>query len=344
MHARNPRRRVATALVAGTLLAGSATWALAANPAPDTYAFVARGDNPVDALAAAPLAGRLNAPVVLTESTVLTGAAADALKQADPDHVIIAGGEVAISNGVRDAIVDLLPGATVRRASGETRYDTSQAIAALFDDIDPSFLAVDGKANAAEKADLATKAQDADHFGGLAPEEYQFSIVRRVADPAEVTAPNVPDGHVALVDIMPPVSFDMAADGLVRAEMLVGITGSVSGGNLPVYVLIDSDDTVYDQSDNEQTADLLNRIVFAQLESDAIPVPLRVDAGRHTLRVVVFADNEDVTAEYRSLAAHMTTGVSGTWQPFEPAPPAPATARTGEDSGGSEIPWILRRR
>lgn len=71
---------------------GVATVASATNDAPLSFVFVARGDNPVDALSAARVGGRLDAPVVLTEPTTLTAVARAKVVELDPDVLVLAGG------------------------------------------------------------------------------------------------------------------------------------------------------------------------------------------------------------------------------------------------------------
>lgn len=133
--------RLRAAVVATTLLAtAGGVVAFAAGEGPQTYAFVARGDNPVDALAAAPVAGRLDAPVLLTTPQALSTSTADALEALQPDVVVVAGGTGAISAATFDAIVELLPGAEVRRVSGADRYTTAAALAGLRNEYGPAFV------------------------------------------------------------------------------------------------------------------------------------------------------------------------------------------------------------
>jgi hypothetical protein len=96
-----------------------------------TIAFVARSDNPVDALAASAVAGQLGGFVALTYPTTLVEPARVALLEADPDLVVLAGGTAALSAEVELAIRTLLPDATVRRAAGTDRNATAGATAAL---------------------------------------------------------------------------------------------------------------------------------------------------------------------------------------------------------------------
>jgi hypothetical protein len=96
-----------------------------------TIAFLARSDNPVDALAASAVAGQLGGFVALTAPTVLVEPARRSLLAADPDLVVIAGGLVAISAEVEFEVRNLLPNAVVRRAAGPDRNETAAEIAAF---------------------------------------------------------------------------------------------------------------------------------------------------------------------------------------------------------------------
>ena len=96
--------------------------------AADTFAFVARADNPVDALAASSAAGQLGAPVYLTFPDSLDPEAAEGLKATAPQVVVLAGGPVALSETVEQQIRELLPDATVRRFAGEGRTETAKLV------------------------------------------------------------------------------------------------------------------------------------------------------------------------------------------------------------------------
>lgn len=136
------RRRATVAALTALASAGSlvAFAQGAGDTGPQSFAFVARGDNPVDALAAAPVAGRLDAPIYLTRTTALSEAARAGLAAAKPDVVVVAGGTGAVSDATFAQIVDLLPDATVRRVRGDSRYETAGALAELLDEYDPAFL------------------------------------------------------------------------------------------------------------------------------------------------------------------------------------------------------------
>ncbi len=142
-------RRGALAMTMAMVMVVLSAWvAIAANDGPETrFAFVARGDNPIDALGSAPIAGRLDAPVLLTRSDALGDAARQGLIDASPDVVILAGGEGALSQQVHDDIQSAVPRAVVRRVAGGDRFDTAVALAALIREYQPAFaydLATDG--------------------------------------------------------------------------------------------------------------------------------------------------------------------------------------------------------
>jgi hypothetical protein len=96
-----------------------------------TFAFVARADNPVDALAASSIAGQLGGVVVLTGSESLGEDARAALVAFGPAVVVLAGGTTALSSQVEADARALLPQATVRRVAGATRTGTARELAAL---------------------------------------------------------------------------------------------------------------------------------------------------------------------------------------------------------------------
>lgn len=134
------RPAAVTTILALLLVMIAAVGATARSGGPTTsFAFLARGDNPVDALAAAPVAGRLDAPVLLTPPHHLTEAARDGLADAAPDVVVLAGGTAALSEAVRAQVEAVLPDAAVRRVDGSDRYDTAARIAALIREYEPAF-------------------------------------------------------------------------------------------------------------------------------------------------------------------------------------------------------------
>ncbi|MHB1018166.1 MAG: cell wall-binding repeat-containing protein [Coriobacteriia bacterium] len=81
-----------------------------------------------DALGGAGLAGSLDAPILLTYPTTLPGSVIAEIARLEATHVIVLGGEGAVSDDVFDAL-EALPDVTAERIWGATRYATAEAIA-----------------------------------------------------------------------------------------------------------------------------------------------------------------------------------------------------------------------
>ncbi|MYL12026.1 MAG: hypothetical protein F4010_07810, partial [Cenarchaeum sp. SB0669_bin_11] len=92
-------------------------------------AFVASGESLVDAVSVSGLAGFMDAPVLLTQSGSLHGAVADFIEDYGIGNIYVLGGTAAVSGDVEDALKALANSPTVTRIQGDTRYDTSAAIA-----------------------------------------------------------------------------------------------------------------------------------------------------------------------------------------------------------------------
>lgn len=93
-------------------------------------AIVASGANFPDALSASSLAGRLDAPAILTESSRLSAEASAELKKLAPTKVYVIGGESAISASTYNEIQNITgKKCTVERIAGQTRYETCMKIA-----------------------------------------------------------------------------------------------------------------------------------------------------------------------------------------------------------------------
>lgn len=90
-------------------------------------AIVVTGENYPDALSAAPLAKKYDAPIILTNSKSLNSNAESELKRLKTKEVYIVGGKSAISENVEKKIKSL--GITVKRISGDNRYSTSVEVA-----------------------------------------------------------------------------------------------------------------------------------------------------------------------------------------------------------------------
>lgn len=126
----------ATETVTTRRLAGDNRYETAAAIAQATFpsgarvAVLASGEGFADALAASYMAGRLDAPLLLTAQAGLSTATESQLKGMNVSGVTIVGGNVAVSEAVATRLRDL--GYTVDRVSGGDRYATARAIAELF--------------------------------------------------------------------------------------------------------------------------------------------------------------------------------------------------------------------
>ncbi|HEX9890071.1 MAG TPA: cell wall-binding repeat-containing protein [Nitriliruptorales bacterium] len=134
------RSWVAATLVALLALGATAATVLARSAAPPSIVVLARADNPVDALAASTVAAQLGGVVLLTFPAELGAAARDGILAADPDLVILAGGEAALMPKVQTDVEAL--GYDTRRVAGEGRTETAAALAALLDEYDAGFVRV----------------------------------------------------------------------------------------------------------------------------------------------------------------------------------------------------------
>ena len=174
-------------MLGATLVLAASVIVAAAAPNTTRYAFIARGDNPIDALAAAPIAGRLNAPVLLTPATTLSDATRQGLLDRDPDVVIIAGGTAAVSDDVKAAIESLLPDAQVLRVAGTSRYTTAQELAALVATIEPAFATTEGN--------------DTNAFGIACPDGHTLTAITDTGQP-DCAPDNADGGDAATLDGM----------------------------------------------------------------------------------------------------------------------------------------------
>ncbi len=92
----------------------------------DTVVLTKNNDFP-DALAGAPLAAKLDAPILLTHKDRLTPETEQRIKELKAKHVVILGGINAVSTTVEKALEE--NGLTVERIGGGNRYETAALIA-----------------------------------------------------------------------------------------------------------------------------------------------------------------------------------------------------------------------
>ncbi|EJO5346284.1 cell wall-binding repeat-containing protein [Clostridium botulinum] len=91
------------------------------------YAIIASGEGFADALSAAPLAKKYNAPIILTEKDKLNNNSKTQLEKLETKKVIIVGGTGSISKNVETELKNM--GINVKRIYGDNRYKTSLKIA-----------------------------------------------------------------------------------------------------------------------------------------------------------------------------------------------------------------------
>ena len=113
---------------------------------------VARGDLPVDAIAAIAYARSNRIPVLLTKPGELPEATLSAIEKFSPRRIIILGGKKAVSESVEEQLAKI---AEVERIAGETRYDTAVKLAELARNYD-TIVVTSGEAPGSDAVFLAT--------------------------------------------------------------------------------------------------------------------------------------------------------------------------------------------
>ena len=96
---------------------------------------IATGENFPDALSIASIAGQLKMPVLLTEKSQVPQETLNTLQAMKPSQVYLIGGEGVISPSVAQEVTSALnlPGCSVTRLSGASRYNTMAAVGNAFD-------------------------------------------------------------------------------------------------------------------------------------------------------------------------------------------------------------------
>lgn len=96
-------------------------------PSGSVYAVLATGNDYPDALSAAPLAKKYDAPILLTDKSTIPQNILDEIVQLKTSHIFICGGTGVISQDVENKLNTM--GITTERLEGKDRYETSLAIA-----------------------------------------------------------------------------------------------------------------------------------------------------------------------------------------------------------------------
>lgn len=91
------------------------------------YVVIVSGENFPDALSAAPLARKYNAPILLTESNSIRSGVLNEIGRLNAKNAIIVGGTGVISENIANSLKN--KGLTVSRKQGKNRYETSVEVA-----------------------------------------------------------------------------------------------------------------------------------------------------------------------------------------------------------------------
>ncbi|MGM0853935.1 MAG: S8 family serine peptidase [Bacillota bacterium] len=91
-----------------------------------SFVILASGDSFPDSLAASPLGSHLDSPILLVKNNRLSESLKEELKRLNPSHVLMIGGENAISHEVENEIKNL--SIETNRIYGMDRYETAVAI------------------------------------------------------------------------------------------------------------------------------------------------------------------------------------------------------------------------
>lgn len=115
-----------------TRIAGTDRYATAAQagltyPTGVQVAYIAKGTDFPDALAAAARGGQLDSPVLLTRTDHLPAATRSALEHLDPDNIVVLGGDGAVTDAILTELEAYTSG-TVTRTAGDNRYGTAAAL------------------------------------------------------------------------------------------------------------------------------------------------------------------------------------------------------------------------
>lgn len=107
------------------------------------YAVLTTGEDFPDALSAAPLAKKYNAPILLTGRDYLNSDTAAELRRLKVRQVYIVGGVGVISSRIESSLKSMMSGLTVTRIAGADRYETSANVAQIVG-ISNGFIAASG--------------------------------------------------------------------------------------------------------------------------------------------------------------------------------------------------------
>lgn len=119
-----------------TRIAGSDRYDTAVQIAETAYpgtapvVYVATGSDYPDALSAAPAAAKEGGPLLLSRQAEVPAHTLNEIKSLAPKRIVVVGGTDAISDAAFRELQAAVPGSTVSREGGATRFDTSLAVTA----------------------------------------------------------------------------------------------------------------------------------------------------------------------------------------------------------------------
>ncbi|WP_370326298.1 cell wall-binding repeat-containing protein [Euzebya sp.] len=272
----------------------------------DRIAFLARADNPVDALAASAVAGQLGGIVLLTDQATLSAEAAEGLAAFNPDVVVLAGGTAALSPSVATAVGEL--GYATERAAGDSRLATARELAAILADRPAAFLPRAGTAVAAEEAahaatadtattaDTAARAQDADALDGYAAGD----LVRLAHSSATA---QVPIG-AGILDFEPILSTTIVVPtaGWLAVDGTAVVSGTVTGVRVVGCQLVLDGVVVTGSGVASTTGELLGGQTGGCSPGGAV----QVAAGSHTVELQATSTPGGLQAGSRNVRALFT--------------------------------------
>lgn len=131
--------REVSRLAGGDRIATAASASASAYPGGAAVAYVARGDDFPDALAAGPLAAASGGPILLTGAGGLAPQTAAELERLDPARVVVLGGPAAVPASVEAELAARHP--QVERLAGADRIATAVAIAERLGAVDRVYVA-----------------------------------------------------------------------------------------------------------------------------------------------------------------------------------------------------------
>lgn len=114
--------------------------------------IISTREPPVDSMAAVAYAKSIDAPILLTEQDDVPEDTINAVRQLNPEKIVIIGGPVAVSKGVESEFKKIAP---TERIWGQTRYETAVEIAKK---LDPAMVVItDGEAPSPEGVIVASE-------------------------------------------------------------------------------------------------------------------------------------------------------------------------------------------